>query len=237
VSCIYPALVSIFVPLIRPLRREPCTTSPIFCINAHITWFDNSHGASFIVIFVTCFSTSTNLIYLFLISIPLVNRMCLVLGSKTVTMQFFLLFVWTVLKKLLIPIMRKFGRFYVRIFADNNRIECQYCSQTDLPSYCCVRKPSMAKARACFRCNSKDHTIKDCPHSENVYYNCGKEGHIRRNCEATDHDLYGVYMHDIHEGREADTVDAGLLPLCPPLNPHHWCATYVTSGIRSYVFV
>jgi hypothetical protein len=28
-------------------------------------------------------------------------------------------------------------------------------------------------------------------------------GH-QMNCEATDHDLYGVYMHDIHEGREAD---------------------------------
>jgi transcription elongation factor Elf1 len=62
----------------------------------------------------------------------------------------------------------------------------------------------MAKAHACFRCNSKDHTIKDCPHSDNVCYNCGKEGHIRRNCEATDHDLYGDYMHDIHEGREPD---------------------------------
>jgi hypothetical protein len=104
----------------------------------------------------------------------------------------------------LIPIMSKFGRFDVRIFADNNRTECKYCSQTDHPSYRCVRKPSMAKARACFRCNSKDHTIKDCPHSENVCFNCGKEGHIRRNCEATDHDLYVVYMHDIHEGREAD---------------------------------
>ena len=90
----------------------------------------------------------------------------------------------------LIPIMSKFGRFDVRIFADNNRTECKYYSQTDHPSYRCVRKPSMAKARACFRCNSKDHTIKDCPHSENVCYNCGKEGHIRRNCEATDHDLY-----------------------------------------------
>ena len=104
----------------------------------------------------------------------------------------------------LIPIMSKFGRFDVRIFADSNRTECQYCSQTDHPSYRCVRKPSMAKARACFRCNSKDHTIKDCPHSDNVCYNCGKEGHIRRNCEAKDHDLYGDYMHDIHEGREAD---------------------------------
>ena len=104
----------------------------------------------------------------------------------------------------LFPIMRKVGRFDVRIFADNNRTECQYCSQTDLPSYCCVRKPSMAKARACFRCNSKDHTIKDCSHSDNVCYNCGKEGRITRNCEATDHDLYGDYNHDIHEGREAD---------------------------------
>jgi hypothetical protein len=101
VSCIYRVPVSIFVPLIIPLRREPCTTSPNCCINAHITWLDNSHGASFIVIFVTCFSTSTNFIYLFLISIPLVNRMCLVLGSKTVKMQLFLLFVWTVFKKIL----------------------------------------------------------------------------------------------------------------------------------------
>ena len=69
----------------------------------------------------------------------------------------------------------------LRIFADNNITECQYCSQTNHPSYRCVRKPSMAKAQACFRCNSKDHTIKDCPHSDNVCYNCGKEGHIRRN--------------------------------------------------------
>jgi hypothetical protein len=43
-----------------------------------------------------------------------------------------------------------------------------------------------------------------CPHSENVCYNCGKEGHIRRNYEATEHDLYGDYMQAIHEGREAD---------------------------------
>ena len=35
----------------------------------------------------------------------------------------------------LFPIMRKVGRFDVRIFADNNRTECQYCSQTDHPSY------------------------------------------------------------------------------------------------------
>ena len=30
----------------------------------------------------------------------------------------------------LFPIMRKVGRFDVRIFADNNRTECQYCSQS-----------------------------------------------------------------------------------------------------------
>ena len=70
VSCTYRVLVSIFVPLIRPLCREPCTTSSNFCINAHITWLDNSHGASFIVIFVTCFSKSTSFIYRFLISTP-----------------------------------------------------------------------------------------------------------------------------------------------------------------------
>jgi hypothetical protein len=59
----------------------------------------------------------------------------------------------------------------LRIFADNNRTECQYCSQTNHPSYRCVRKPSMAKTQACFRCNSKDHTIKDCHISHGVYIN------------------------------------------------------------------
>ena len=93
-SFIYRFSVSIFVPLIRPLCREPCTISMNACIKPHIIWLDNSDGASSIVIFVTCFSTSS-FIYRFLISTLLVNRMCLVSGSKTVTMQF-LLSLWTV---------------------------------------------------------------------------------------------------------------------------------------------
>jgi hypothetical protein len=44
VSCIYRVPVSIFVPLIIPLRREPCTTSPNCCINAHITWLHDLYG-------------------------------------------------------------------------------------------------------------------------------------------------------------------------------------------------
>jgi hypothetical protein len=82
VSYIYRVPVSIFVPWIWPLRREPCTISTNVCIQAHITWMDNSHSVSSVVIFVTCLSSSTSFTYRFLISIPLVKRMCLVLGRQ-----------------------------------------------------------------------------------------------------------------------------------------------------------
>ena len=42
-----------------------------------------------------------------------------------------------------IPIIHntnKFGRFTIRIFADNNRTQCIYCSRTDHPSYRCDSK-------------------------------------------------------------------------------------------------
>ena len=93
---IYRVPISIFVPWIWPLRRESCTISTNVCIQAHITWMDNSHSLSSVVIFVTCLSSSTSFTYRVLISIPLVKRMCLVLGRQLWQHSLSLLFLWTV---------------------------------------------------------------------------------------------------------------------------------------------
>ncbi|CAG2212346.1 CNBP [Mytilus edulis] len=110
----------------------------------------------------------------------------------------------------IIPTATKFGRFSVRMFADNNRTECPYCTRTDHPSYRCTNKPSRQNqaARKCYRCNSTTHTIKDCPHSEKLCYRCGKEGHIQRDCQTDDQEMYGDYVHDIQEGRDANKNDS-----------------------------
>jgi hypothetical protein len=36
-----------------------------------------------------------------------------------------------------IPKLTTFGRFNVRLFADNNRTACRHCNRTDHPSYKC----------------------------------------------------------------------------------------------------
>ena len=41
-----------------------------------------------------------------------------------------------------LPNKTNFGRFEVRIFADNNRTECKYCRTTDHPSYLYRDKPA-----------------------------------------------------------------------------------------------
>ena len=110
-----------------------------------------------------------------------------------------------------IPIMpntTKFGRFTVRIFADNNRTQCIYCSRTDHSSYRCDSKSQKSQnrdaIRSCYRCYSKEHSIKDCPHTDKVCFNCGKEGHIQRDCITSDHEIFGDYVHEIREGRQAE---------------------------------
>ena len=37
-----------------------------------------------------------------------------------------------------------------------------------------------------------------------VCYKCGKEGYIQKDCETDEHEIYGEYIHEIHEGREAE---------------------------------
>ena len=107
-----------------------------------------------------------------------------------------------------IPIIHnitKFVRFTIRIFADNNRTQCIYCSRTDHPSYRCDSKSQKSQnrdaVRSCYRCNSKEHTIKDCHHTDKVYFNCG---HIQRECSTSDHEIFGDYVHEIREGRQAE---------------------------------
>ena len=117
----------------------------------------------------------------------------------------------------IIPNNTTFGRFEVRLFADNNRTKCRHCEQTDHPSYRCDQRPQRKSTKSCYRCGSYDHVVKDCEYSDNVCFNCGKEGHMKRNCpsnvhdtekdpetETTERQLYGDYFHDIIEGREAN---------------------------------
>ena len=108
----------------------------------------------------------------------------------------------------IIPNTTKFGRFTIRIFADNNRTQCIYCSRTDHPSYRCDSKSQKSQnrdaVRSCYRCYSKEHSIKDCPHTDKVCFNCGKEGHIQRECTTSDLEIFGDYAHEIREGRQAE---------------------------------
>ena len=59
-----------------------------------------------------------------------------------------------------LPNKTNFGRFEVRIFADNNRTECKYCRTTDHPSYLCRDKP--ARVVRCYNCNKMGHIARDC---------------------------------------------------------------------------
>ena len=59
-----------------------------------------------------------------------------------------------------LPNKTNFGRFEVRIFADNNRTECKYCGTTDHPSFLCRDKP--ARVVRCYNCNTMGHIARDC---------------------------------------------------------------------------
>ena len=50
----------------------------------------------------------------------------------------------------IIPVRTNFGRFEIRLYADNNRTECSYCQQTNHPYYRCPTKPTSIKT--CYNC-------------------------------------------------------------------------------------
>jgi hypothetical protein len=86
-SCIYRVPIPIYVSLIRPMHRERCTISTNVCMKAPITWLDNSRCIFYCYIWNLLFYI--NKFYISLSNLdPFVNRMCLVPGSKTVTIEF-----------------------------------------------------------------------------------------------------------------------------------------------------
>ena len=110
-----------------------------------------------------------------------------------------------------LPNKTNFGRFEVRIFADNNRTECKYCRTTDHPSYLCRDKP--ARVVRCYNCNKMGHIARDC-NNEPVCSFCKQSGHSRNNCEQYITEKarrdYGSYASEILEGQQTTQEDAHI---------------------------
>ena len=108
-----------------------------------------------------------------------------------------------------LPNRTDFGRFEVRLFADNNRTQCLHCKQTNHPSYACRQKPTWQKR--CYNCNDLGHLARDCMSAPTCSF-CKQEGHIRRDCELYDTDQarrdFGSYAPEIIEGRKTTEQDA-----------------------------
>lgn len=106
-----------------------------------------------------------------------------------------------------LPNRTSFGRFPVRIFADNNRTVCQYCQTTDHPSYMCKQKPDN---RRCYNCFLTGHIASDCKNEPLCKY-CKKTGHNKFNCEELEmvkaRREYGDYAHDILDGRRSEQIN------------------------------
>ena len=105
-----------------------------------------------------------------------------------------------------LPNRTMFGRFEVRIFADNNRTPCVYCKLTSHPSYQCSERPVQFQ-RTCYNCQEPGHIAKFCKNNSKCSF-CKNEGHTRDNCEdfqrEKDRKAFGEYANDIFEGRNAD---------------------------------
>ena len=90
-----------------------------------------------------------------------------------------------------VPVSNKFGRFEVRIFCDNNKILCKFCSLTDHEYFRCPSKINMTKK--CYICADPSHLKRDCPHSKTPTkrcYVCQSETHVAKDCKQ---DVYCTY--------------------------------------------
>ena len=70
-----------------------------------------------------------------------------------------------------------FGRFNVRLFANNNRTACRYCNRTNHPSYKC-------DIQTCHGCDRERHIKYDCTYQKG-------------DTERTEQEMYGNDVHDI----------------------------------------
>ena len=102
----------------------------------------------------------------------------------------------------ILPVRTNFGRFEIRLYADNNRTECSYCQQTNHLYYRCPTKPTSIKT--CYNCNKQGHIAKYCKY-DILCKHCRECGHIHRDFpahkEETARKEYGDYFHEIKEGR------------------------------------
>ena len=78
-----------------------------------------------------------------------------------------------------IPNTMKWGRFWVRVFCDNNKTECGYCGDTAHPYFRCPQKAK--KQQACFKCLENGHFAWQCK-NEVVCSFCKQKGHVKRLC-------------------------------------------------------
>ncbi|CAG2214473.1 CNBP [Mytilus edulis] len=107
-----------------------------------------------------------------------------------------------------LPNRTSFGRFEVRLFADNNRTPCIYCHITGHPSYRCKDKPSLMNQKRCYNCCGIGHVANACTSEAYCSY-CNANGHARRDCEQykqeTEKKELGSYGPEILEGRQDNT--------------------------------